>query len=82
MKIKRALLVFVCLIIAAASLSACVFKNYGEPQTQAKSFYEYFDTVSVVFSYKGDAPDAFEANCAAIEELLNKYHKLFDIYYE
>ena len=53
---------------------------------QAKSkgmrYYEYFDTVSDIYSYAGDSQEAFEANCGAVSEILSKYHKLFDIYYE
>ena len=53
-----------------------------DPPTQAKSYYEFFDTVSVIFSYKGDSAEEFEANCEAISDLLLEYHRLFDIYYE
>jgi len=83
LKTIRVLLFFICLLITIGSFTACATLNSpAEPQTQAKSFYEYFNTVSVVFSYKGDEPSAFEANCAAIEDLLKEYHQLFDIYYE
>ena len=63
------------------SLVSCG-KDEDMPQTKAKSYYDYFDTVSVVFSYKGDSEDSFEQNCTAISELLSYYHKRFDIYYE
>lgn len=53
-----------------------------DPPTQAKSYYEFFDTVSVIFSYKGDSAEEFEANCQAVSSLLSEYHRLFDIYYE
>lgn len=53
-----------------------------EPQTQAASYYEYFDTVSVIFSYRGDSSDTFSAHCEAVSSLLEEYHRLFDIYYE
>ncbi|MBR2454112.1 MAG: FAD:protein FMN transferase, partial [Clostridia bacterium] len=53
-----------------------------EPETQAKSYYEFFDTVSTVISYKGDSTAEFEANCDAVSRLLGEYHRLFDIYHE
>ena len=53
-----------------------------EPQTQSQSYYEYFDTVSTILSYRGDSADAFSENCEAVSALLEEYHRLFDIYYE
>ena len=53
-----------------------------EPTTQAKSYYEFFDTVSIIYSYKGDSEQEFEQNHKIVAEVLGKYHKLFDIYYE
>ena len=74
---------FIFIILSALLLSSCAPTSaYVEPQTQAESYYEYFDTVSVLFSYKGDSAEEFKANCAVTEELLKEYHRLFDIYYE
>ena len=74
------------ILVACLSLlfmTSCIpGEDVKEPQTQAKSFYEYFDTVSVVFSYKGDPQADFEQNCAEVEKILKEYHQLFDIYYE
>lgn len=53
-----------------------------DPEMQAKTYYEYFDTQSTVFSYVGDDAAVFEANCRRIEASLSYYHRLFDIYYE
>ena len=53
-----------------------------EPKPQAKSYYEFFDTVSVIMSYKNDTKEEFEANCNAVSSLLYEYHKMLDIYYE
>lgn len=41
-----------------------------------------FNTVSNIYSYKGDSKEEFTKNSNAAYELLNEYHKLFDIYYE
>ncbi len=75
------------LLIAALTLcpfSGCKDGKGGakEPEKQAKSFYEFFDTVSTVISYAGDGSEVFAANAEAVSSLLGEYHKLFDIYYE
>lgn len=78
--LKKILSIILCLSFFTLNFASC--KNKGEPKTQTKSYYEYFDTVSVIFSYKGDSEDEFESNCSAVENILSEYHKLFDIYYE
>ena len=77
----RLLCLFLCLILALLSLPSCK-KKIQEPPTKAESYYDYFDTVSVIISYAGDGEEAFAANCAAVSDILENYHKLFDIYYE
>ena len=51
-----------------------------EPKTQSKTFYEYFDTECAVFSYLGDQK-AFSENAEFVRLELEKYHRLFDIYF-
>ena len=46
------------------------------------AYFTYFDTVSYVYSYAGDDPSTFEENCAGAAAVLEKYHRLFDIYHE
>ncbi|MCQ2426944.1 MAG: FAD:protein FMN transferase [Clostridia bacterium] len=46
------------------------------------TYFQYFDTVSYIYSYKYDTKTEFESNCAIAEDVLSYYHKLFDIYYE
>ena len=82
MSAKRTLSLFLCLIFTATFLFGCTPKGEKEPKTKAESIYEYFDTVSVIFSYRGDTESEFKANCDAVRELLKEYHQLFDIYYE
>ena len=53
-----------------------------EPKPQTHYAYEYFDTVSIFSSYLGDSKEAFEDNCDELKTILDKYHKLFNIYYE
>ena len=81
MKTKRIAAVMLCLILCASAFCSCR-KTAKAPQTQAKSYYDFFDTVSVVSSYAGDSKEEFAANSEAVAALLGEYHKLFDIYYE
>ena len=60
----------------------CDLKKSEEPELQAKSYYDCFDTVSVVFSYCGDEAETFEKNCGIVSDILTFYHRQFDIYYE
>ena len=80
MAYKKLLSTLLCLILLLVPLSSC--KKEKEPEIQAKSYYEYFDTVSTVISYAGDSEGEFKAVAKAVEEVLGKYHKLLDIYYE
>lgn len=45
-------------------------------------YFTFFDTVSYVYSYTDDTQEAFAENCKEVSDILGKYHKLFDIYYE
>lgn len=85
MKKIRLLGIFLCLILSLSLLVSCdndVNDQPKEPAKQAESFYDYFDTVSVVISYEGDDSAVFRSNCNEVSQLLGEYHKLFDIYYE
>ncbi len=81
MKTKSLLCVILCIALSFGSIISCA-PIEKEPQTQAESYYDFFDTVSVIFSYKGDSAEDFSDNCKAVSSLLSEYHKLFDIYYE
>ena len=48
---------------------------------QGKMYFDYFDTVSYIYSYSGDTEEEFNRNCGEVTALLGEYHKLFDIYY-
>ena len=64
----------------------CLIFSFGGCKTQAspheKTVFNYFDTISTIYSYAGDSEEDFAANCRRIETLLEKYHRLFDIYNE
>ena len=76
MKNRKIMQLFICIILSATLLTSCAPEALiPEPQTQAQSFYEYYDTVSVVISYKGDPASEFKAHCDAVSELLKEYHQ-------
>lgn len=81
MRIKK-LLAFICFIaILISSLCSCS-QTSNEPEKRAVSYYDFFDTVSVIISYKGDSPEEFSENSETVRAILEDYHRMFDIYYE
>ena len=87
MKTKKLIALLLCAIVMFSMLTACKpigssSDKVSDPKPQAKSYYEFFDTVTVIFSYADDDPNIFSDNCAAVSALLQEYHRLFDIYYE
>lgn len=80
---QKPLSLFLCLMLCFTSLFSCAKRQEDkEPSPQSKSYYEFFDTSSVIFSYCEDTAAEFEKNCKATADLLGEYHQLFDIYYE
>ena len=57
-------------------------KTADKAQPQGMVYYNFFDSVSYIYSYAGDTPEVFEANCEKASAVLESYHHLFDIYYE
>ena len=51
-------------------------------KSKGKVYFSFFDTVSYVYSYSGDELSVFDENCNEVSKLLEKYHRLFDIYNE
>ena len=84
MNIRKIITLLLCVFLLFSLFSACTEGDISseEPQKQARSFYDLFDTVSVIISYAGDSQETFAANADAVASLLEEYHKLFDIYYE
>ncbi len=73
----RALRRAAAVMLAAAvllSLTGC-----GAPQRHSRSWYTWFDTVTTLAGYGSDRD--FDAACA-VEQTLDKYHRLCDIYHE
>lgn len=65
--------------LSAAALSACSPAN-ERIEVKNRMFYEYFDTISLVYDYTGGTQEDFDAACELVEEELSLCHKMFDIY--
>ena len=62
-------------------LASCGERVTAQPP-KTRQYYEYFNTVSVVYSYRGDTDAEFAAACSTVEGVLGRLHRLYDIYYE
>lgn len=81
MKTFRSLSCLYVILGLLVFLTGCP-KTANKAQPQGMVYYNFFDTVSYIYSYAGDTPEAFEANCEKASAILENYHRLFDIYYE
>ena len=66
------------LLVPILSLCSC---GDNEIQTKNRIFYDYFDTVSVVYDYSGGTDEQFDEVCRGVEYELKTCHQLFDIYH-
>lgn len=66
--------------VLALTLCACGERPAAEPR--GKAYFTFFDTVSYVYSYAGDSEKQFNARAEETAHILEKYHRLFDIYHE
>ncbi len=71
--------IFLFLIIY--SISITLFSCDNNDVKEQMSF-DYFDTVSYIYSYSYDSEKEFNQNCKIVFSILEEYHKLFDIYHE
>ncbi len=67
----------ILLILAMALFRDDVDKD---PERKTATFHEYFNTVGSVYSFNGDSDAEFYANALLVENILKRYHELFDIY--
>ena len=66
----------VCLILIFAALLS--FSACGDDSApMKKTYYEFFDTVCVVYYYGNEGEKYFEATAEFIEGELDRYHRLF-----
>lgn len=78
MKKLNIVLIVLAVFCLLLPLSGCE----KSPEVFEKEYFEYFNTVSTVYSYADENESDFEENCRVIESILEKYHRLFDIYNE
>ena len=71
--------IFLFLIIYSLIITLCSCSNN---EIKEQMSYDYFDTVSYIYSYSYGTEKEFDENCDLAFEVLEKYHKLFDIYHE
>jgi len=70
-----------CFALLVSLLAACSGQA-AKIEPRGKAYFEYFDTVSYIYSYAGDSAELFDQRCAEVSGILSGYHKLFDIYHE
>ncbi len=61
------------------SMSGCS-AGADVPERRTQTYFEYFDTVSQVIGYEDDEQE-FDRICGIVSEMLDKYHRLSDIYH-
>ena len=81
MKILKASVCLFVVVGLLAILTGCP-KTANKEEPKGKVYFNFFDTVSYIYSYAGDSQEQFEKNSDAVAEILNDYHQLFDIYHE
>ena len=79
--LKKGLSLF-CLLGLLASVAGCSQNEVKPIEPIGKAYFNWFDTVSYVYSYAGDPAERFEELSAGISGILTEYHQLFDIYHE
>lgn len=80
---------FLLSVLVLISFSACAqeipevpsFLEEQEKTAFKKSYWDYFDTNSVIVGYE-TTEEEFEKVCEVIEKELEHYHKLYDIYHQ
>ena len=65
-----------------ASFAGCSQNEVKSADPMGKVYFNWFDTVSYVYSYAGDPAERFEQLSAGVSGILTEYHQLFDIYHE
>ena len=86
LNLTRQMKICITLISAALILIVAILAvvSGGKRDIKAKSriYYQYFDTVSVIYDYSGASEEAFGIAADEFEARLERLHKLFDIYNE
>ena len=74
---KKLVSLFILLALSLSLLTSC---KSDDPKSETT--YDYFNTICTIRSYNGESKAEFEQNASKFLIMLEKYHKLFDIYYE
>ncbi|MBQ2866488.1 MAG: FAD:protein FMN transferase [Clostridia bacterium] len=82
MKRLAIVLCLFCLLGLLASFAGCSQNNAQSTAPRGIVYFDWFDTVTTIYSYAGDPAEQFEQCSAGISGILSEYHKLFDIYNE
>ena len=84
MKLFKLLLSLIVILGLLATLAGCpkIADKAVSVEPKGMVYFNFFDTVSYIYSYAGDSQEDFEARCKAASDILLEYHNLFDIYYE
>ncbi len=73
----------IILLLGLLLLISCSKKKQeAQINPQGRVYFDLFDTVSYIYSYKGDSEEEFICNADEAYSVLLKYHRLFDIYHE
>ena len=83
----KSIIAIVCLVVFTVLLIVFLVGRTPDggvvtPSRKQKHIYGYFDTVCSIYGYAAESDEEFEENCRLIEEKLDYYHKLFDVYNE
>ncbi len=70
----------VLIILISFSFAKNAGDGAGLPERKQKIFYGRFDTVSVFYDNSGLSDSEFTKVCTLVEDKLDHYHRLFDIY--
>lgn len=76
---KRTTAIGVLLSILLLLLCSC---SEVPAEPKSRTYYEYFNTESVIISYSGDTDANFAAITERAKKMLGEYHRLFDIYHD
>ena len=82
MKKLALVLTLFCLLGLLASVAGCSQNSDNTSAPQGIVYFNWFNTVTTIYSYAGDPAEQFDQCSAGISGILTEYHQLFDIYNE